>query len=361
VVDPVAGPVPASGDDLRLGLLEPSESLDNHTAAYCRVAGSFETVPHRPSTVTARIGAKTASVAVDSGDTGEGRFDFYVRMPRWPRHPTLRVTADDGVRSVTAEARLKTPIVTKSRTYRGYTATEAGRRVLGMLRGHGLEFGALHMPAPLDPAVCTVDYADRLTREEAIAQFPQLAAEADQIVVPTLIVDLDGPDLEAVDGSRYDFFVATDVLEHLADPIGFLRRVAGIMRVGALLLLVVPDRDFTFDFRRRRTSWRHLEREHRQGVTIVDDDHVLDHLRLATGGGVPSDPEERRLRIEDARRSSIHAHVWDQSSFDDFIRRVLERHLSGVRAVERVPSVEAGGAMVYLLRRDAEEEGAAGA
>ncbi len=349
------------GDDLRLGLLEPSESLDNHTARWCRVAGSFETVPHRRATVSVRLGRRRATEVVDSGETGEGRFDLYVAMPRLRKHPVLVVEVDDGVRAVRRRCALATPVAPKSRAYRGYTSTPAGQAVLARLRGHGLEFGALHMPAPLDPARTTVDYADRLTRDQAIAEFPELAPDVDRIVSPSVLLDLDRDDLGAIDAARYDFFIAADVLEHLANPIGFLANLTRVMRPGAVLLLVVPDRDFTFDFTRRLTAFEHLEEEYRTGVDEVDDDHILDYLAHATAQEVPTEPEARRLMLDRERFMSVHAHVWNQVSFDDFIERVLERHLCGVRVVERVPSVEAGGAMVYLLRRDAEEEGAAGA
>ncbi len=54
--------------------------------------------------------------------------------------------------------------------------------------------------------------------------------------------------------ARWTTRVASHVIEHVPDFVGFLAEVDGVLRVGGRLGLVVPDRRYTFDFLRRTSS-----------------------------------------------------------------------------------------------------------
>ena len=67
----------------------------------------------------------------------------------------------------------------------------------------------------------------------------------------------------------FDYVIASHVIEHAPDMIGWLRQVAGVLRTGGILSLAVPDKRFTFDEGRELTT--------------------LDQLLTANAGSVSSD------------------------------------------------------------------------
>jgi hypothetical protein len=89
---------------------------------------------------------------------------------------------------------------------------------------------------------------------------------------------------------------------------------------GGLLVLSVPDADFTYDQGRALTSFEHLVGEFYAGVTTVDPAHYVDLLER-----VRPEVFEDRVRflaaLEDAAHRREHAHVWNSQSFRRFWAR----------------------------------------
>jgi SAM-dependent methyltransferase len=229
-----------------------------------------------------------------------------------------------------------------------YAKREVARR---RLAGRGLEFGALHLPLVVDESQCSMEYADRLTKEQALDLFPELSpAFVDQIVEPRFIVDIALSDLTELEEEQFDFFVANDVIEHLPNPIRFLEDVANIMKPGALLFLSVPDRDYSFDVLRDLTPLEHFWDEYQRRVVAVDDDHLREFI-LSTDEPLPENVDQRKRLFESHRERSIHVHVWDEHSFNAFLHSVINRLELGLVVIEHVPSRNAGGSMVYALQK----------
>jgi len=279
-------------------------------------------------------------------------FEFYVDLPRRARRTTIEVELTDGELSTPPQVfRVGDPEPAVLETFEG--DSQAKRELATRyLEGHGLEFGALHQPLHVDSARATVSYADRLTELEALDTFPELREHfSDAIVEPDYIVDLDAGDLSSFGAETFDFFIANDVIEHLANPLRFLEAVHDVMRPGALFFLSAPDRDFTFDVDRKRTSNRHLWHEYRDGVKTVDDAHINDFVRHSEHEPVPSDAAQRAELFTWHRDRSIHVHVWDQRSFDKFLEFAIARLGLQFSILDRATSREAAGAMVYVLQK----------
>lgn len=122
---------------------------------------------------------------------------------------------------------------------------------------HGIEIGALHSPRlPRDHP--NVTYLDHATTEELVAKYadnpdagPQSAGlvPVDHVWKPGMRL------IEAVgDAAPLDFVIASHVMEHIPDPIGWLGQIAEMLVDGGVLALVVPDRRFTFDVNRPETT-----------------------------------------------------------------------------------------------------------
>ena len=143
------------------------------------------------------------------------------------------------------------------------------------LRGAGVEIGALHQPMPV-PGGAGVTYVDRMTVEDLRAHYPELAE------LPLTRVDVvdDGERLETFEDESVDFMVANHFLEHCEDPIGTIETHLRKLRPGGVLFYAVPDKRYTFDFRRPRTTLAHVIADYENGPDASRRDHYLEWERM---------------------------------------------------------------------------------
>src|SRR6266571_3674749 len=118
---------------------------------------------------------------------------------------------------------------------------------------------------------------------------------------------------DVADGT-YDFLLASHVLEHMANPLKALQTWKRVVRPDAIILLVVPHRDATFDHRRPITTLEHLIRDFDENVSEADSTHLqeiieLHDLRLDPGAGT-REAFVTRARSNEANRS-LHHHVFN--------------------------------------------------
>jgi len=190
-------------------------------------------------------------------------------------------------------------------------------RLASLLRGDGLEIGALHRPLDT-PAGARVRYVDRLDEAGLREHYPELA---DKPLVPVDVV-ADGELLEGVPEASQDFLIANHFLEHTEDPIGTLGNHLRVIRQGGLLYFAVPMKDETFDVLREPTPFAHLERDHLEGPQWSRSLHYDEWARLVDR---LSDAEAgARARDLEGRGYSIHFHVWDQAAFVEFLERLVQ-------------------------------------
>ena len=212
----------------------------------------------------------------------------------------------------------------------------------GRLRGHGLEIGPLHRPMTLHPGI-TVDYVDRCSVADLRAHYPELRELP--LVEPTLLGDAET--LEGVPDGRYDFVIASHVIEHMRNPIGALAAWCRVTKPGGLVYLVAPDKRTIFDKRRVRTTVEHMALDYRQPSRERDYEHYLDYAVQVDG---KQDNEAiahaERLAREDY---SIHFHVFMPGD----LLALVEWFARNVRPVTVVegPSMEPGGEEFHLLIR----------
>jgi SAM-dependent methyltransferase len=96
-----------------------------------------------------------------------------------------------------------------------------------------------------------VDHADREALQAKYANDPNVDI---QKIVPVDAVWGDRTLRECfADNCRFDYVIASHVLEHVPDMLGWMREIADILRPGGRLILAIPDRRFTFDYLRQTT------------------------------------------------------------------------------------------------------------
>lgn len=169
------------------------------------------------------------------------------------------------------------------------------------IRGSGLEIGAAYGPLEVSPGA-SVTYVDRMTVDELRGHYPELA----ELIIPIDVVD-DGERLTTVPDESQDFIIANHFLEHCEDPIGAIESHLRKLKPGGILFYAVPDKRYTFDFRRPITPLEHMISDHEHGPERSRGQHYEEWARLVDGHNTASDL--------DAANYSIHMHVWTQAEF----------------------------------------------
>ena len=244
--------------------------------------------------------------------------------------------------------------------------------------GRSLEIG------PLDAALLTRDigevyYADVRDRAGTVAYYRD-----DASVRTDLIPEIDfwltrddgtvGTLAEAVAAAApFRRVVASHVIEHVPDMIGWLADVADVLDDDGELVLVVPDLRFCFDALRPGATVGQVLQAHQDGDRVPSIRAVYDFARTAVpfpaasawDGAWP--PEERvnpmprvSAMVERQRRGEyVDCHVWPVTPvrFVDIFADLLELGLIDL-AVERVTATPHGHHEFYATLRRFPRDGA---
>jgi SAM-dependent methyltransferase len=119
-------------------------------------------------------------------------------------------------------------------------------RLLGSAgpRGQGLEIGPLNAPMVRKPEH-DVRYVDYAATEVVRSNQHDPAVKVEDIVEVDLVWG--GLPLVELNGGVVDYVLASHVIEHVPDLIGWLLEVGDVLRPGGVLGLAIPDKRFTFD------------------------------------------------------------------------------------------------------------------
>lgn len=190
------------------------------------------------------------------------------------------------------------------------------RRGFAQLSGFGLEIGAFEHPARL-PRRCSVRYADVLTLEEARRRFPEV--DVSRMVQPHVIIDVDAGGMGAIRPASLDFVIACHVIEHVANPGRFVEDLVRVVRPGGHVAIAAPDKQFTFDRRRRETPLSELESYYRVGRPAPTPQDYRDMLTAVH----PEILEQGQERMAAALQSFLdrreHLSVWTAHAFRTFL------------------------------------------
>jgi SAM-dependent methyltransferase len=187
-------------------------------------------------------------------------------------------------------------------------STSMREAMASTVKGCGLEIGPGAGPFPV-PLTCRVIFGDRFDFDTLVAQ--SYSENSLDVVRPDMPVDLDG--LDGVADGSLDFLIACHVLEHTSNPIGAIHAAYAKLRPGGKLLLVIPDKNRTFDRDRPVTTVEHLAEDFLTPDRSRDFAHYEEFFRL-------SFPLDERIRMRATNESyergdAIHFHVWDYDAF----------------------------------------------
>jgi len=180
------------------------------------------------------------------------------------------------------------------------------------LRGEGIEIGALHYPVKLHENV-KAKYVDRYDISGLRSQYPELK-NFDLVKVD--IID-DGEKLTKINEDSLDFIISSHFLEHTQNPIQTIETHLSKIKIGGVLYYAIPDKWMGFDIDRPLTTFEHILKDFQNGPSISYVDHLNEWSALVN----KTAPEKREEQVKKLMgiKYSIHFHVWDGSSFKNFL------------------------------------------
>lgn len=121
-------------------------------------------------------------------------------------------------------------------------------------KGRGLEFGPSHNPVAPKSAGFRVETVDHLNREGLVEKYRDHGVDLDRI--ETVDHVWTGQPLTELisDHGQYDWIIASHVIEHVPNFIGFVNQCAILLKPDGVLSLAVPDLRYSFDCLRWPTT-----------------------------------------------------------------------------------------------------------
>lgn len=146
----------------------------------------------------------------------------------------------------------------------------------------GLEIGPLCWPlvtkAESNGRIYYVDYSS--------AEFLREKYKKDSSVIINEIVEIDYlwgnqtlPELVAE--KKFDYAIASHVIEHVPNMLGWLREIAEVLKDGGILSLAIPDKRYTFDIKRPLTVLGDLIESYLLNKRRPSPRDIFDHTSLA--------------------------------------------------------------------------------
>ncbi len=145
-------------------------------------------------------------------------------------------------------------------------------------RLQGLEIGPLNNPA-VRKGEGDISYIDHCSADE-------LRVKYDGELDPASILDIDyvwgGQRLaDAVIGRQFDYVVASHVIEHVPDMVGWLQEIEEVLKPTGQLCLAIPDRRYTFDYLRPLTTVGELIDAHLRRAKVPSPKQIYDNYTMA--------------------------------------------------------------------------------
>ena len=191
------------------------------------------------------------------------------------------------------------------------------------LHGDGLEIGALHLATALPPGA-HARYVDRMSVSDLRAHYPELQTLD---LAPVDVID-DGERLDTIEPESVDFIVANHFLEHCEDPIRTIQTHLTKLKPGGTLFYAVPDKRYTFDFQRPRTTLEHVIEDHEHGPEHSRAEHYVAWVRAGlVPGFAPVTEQDIQDKAAELERESysIHFHIWTQADLAALMFHIHQR------------------------------------
>lgn len=196
--------------------------------------------------------------------------------------------------------------------------------------GRGLEIGALASPVvtKAEAQIFYVDHADREDLQAKYANDEHMKTRLDDIVEVDFVLQ-PGQRLSEAVGAKapYDYVIASHLIEHIPDMVGWLADVSSLLSTGGVLSLVIPDKRYTFDINRSVTEIRDIVDAHLRQLDRPSYGQAYDFFAKALNGVVDraqvwaGTTDYSQMLRQDCEDPYVTAYEWcrDVLSSDQFV------------------------------------------
>lgn len=180
----------------------------------------------------------------------------------------------------------------------------------------GLEIGACDKPTvPYGAGKCY--YADFRTADE-MAEIWHLSRK--NLCDVDYVLQRSIPLSEQI-SEKFDYVIACHVIEHIPDPIGYISEISNILRKDGFLILMVPDKIFTFDVNRPVTKIEYLLMNYYHKISYPSIENIIEFHRYALefANKEPVEIDQAfnyAVQYYEGGEADVHCNVWDDKSFD---------------------------------------------
>ncbi|HEY2545235.1 MAG TPA: methyltransferase domain-containing protein [Candidatus Acidoferrum sp.] len=133
----------------------------------------------------------------------------------------------------------------------------------------------------------------------------------------------DATDLQKVASANYECVLSSHCLEHVANPLRALYEWRRVLNPNGLLLLLLPDKRFTFDWRRPLTPLEHMVSDYESKVREDDLTHLEEILELHDLSRDPlaGTAEQFKKRcVENSVHRAMHQHTFSLESATSILK-----------------------------------------
>jgi hypothetical protein len=247
------------------------------------------------------------------------------------------------------------------------------------LKGLGLEVAPYFRPA-LRKSSHNVRYVDYIDNDEIAKKAASNPSPDKEIPLIDWVWTPGKPLRQCIPSDiTFNYALASHVMEHVPNPVGWLNEILEVMREGAVLALALPDRRFTMDFYRRETTFGDLLSLWITAPPVPTPTQTADCLAhaffdprdashsntewrkkhertsLAQLSRVYSDQDTLNFALVSARRQyiDIHCTVWTPDSYREAFRRVIDLGLMNVSLSMTEGAAGLDEFIVHLTKRGA--------
>lgn len=135
----------------------------------------------------------------------------------------------------------------------------------------------------------------------------------------------DATDLQPIKDSHYDCVLACHCLEHIANPLRALAEWKRVLKDNGLLLLVLPHKDGTFDWRRPATPLAHMIQDYENEVGEDDLTHLSEILELhdlSKDQAAGTKDQFRQRCLANHTNRAMHHHVFDTKTAMEMVNHI---------------------------------------
>lgn len=181
----------------------------------------------------------------------------------------------------------------------------------------GLEIGACDLPT-VPHRLGRCQYADFRNADEMSRLWGRDRASVCDV---NYVIGRHRPLSEQIN-ERFDYVVACHVLEHVPNPIGYIKELADLTRRGPArpVFLAIPDKRQTSDRLRPSTTIDHLLMDHSDDCRYPPIEHIIEFHRFwledQTGTPLPLvDAFDYAVSLHAGGTADVHCHVWTDDEF----------------------------------------------